>query len=388
MSVVLNHPINGHSATSVDPDYVVFPSAQEIVINSVNDSISIGGTTGNIAIVTPAGALTVTGTLTTIPSGTQDVNVISSVLPTGAATQATLATRLSETDFDSKTGSLTESAPATDTASSGLNGRLQRIAQRLTSLIALVPASLGQKNMANSFAVAIASDQSNVPVSQATASALNAQVVGNIASNAADSGNPVKVGGIVNVTANTFANGVRADAQMDTSGSVYVNTSGRKATYSAGVSNLAVAALTTDFFTITGSATTIVKVTKITFQSESTANAVPELILLKRSTANSGGTSTTATAVPNDSADAAATAVVRSYTANPTLGTLVGFVRAVKFFSSGASSQPAEPVIFEFGNNHSKPIVLRGTGEVLSLSLAGVTLAGSSLTISIEWVEE
>jgi hypothetical protein len=33
-------------------------------------------------------------------------------------------------------GALTESAPASDTASSGLNGRLQRIAQRLTSILA------------------------------------------------------------------------------------------------------------------------------------------------------------------------------------------------------------------------------------------------------------
>ena len=33
-------------------------------------------------------------------------------------------------------GSLTETAPATDTASSALNGRLQRIAQRITSLLA------------------------------------------------------------------------------------------------------------------------------------------------------------------------------------------------------------------------------------------------------------
>lgn len=56
------------------------------------------------------------------------------------------------------TGALTETAPATDTASSGLNGRLQRIAQRVTSLIALVPASLGQKAMSASFAVTLASD--------------------------------------------------------------------------------------------------------------------------------------------------------------------------------------------------------------------------------------
>lgn len=40
-------------------------------------------------------------------------------------------------------GSLTETAPASDTASSGLNGRLQRIAQRITSLIALLPTALG-----------------------------------------------------------------------------------------------------------------------------------------------------------------------------------------------------------------------------------------------------
>ena len=39
-------------------------------------------------------------------------------------------------------GIVTESAPATDTASSGLNGRLQRIAQRITSLIALLPTAL------------------------------------------------------------------------------------------------------------------------------------------------------------------------------------------------------------------------------------------------------
>lgn len=40
-------------------------------------------------------------------------------------------------------GAVTETAPATDTASSGLNGRLQRVSQRLTSMIALLPAALG-----------------------------------------------------------------------------------------------------------------------------------------------------------------------------------------------------------------------------------------------------
>jgi hypothetical protein len=64
----------------------------------------------------------------------------------------------SDDDLQGKLGSLTETAPGTDTASSGLNGRLQRIAQRLTSLIALVPASLGTKTAAASFPVTLASD--------------------------------------------------------------------------------------------------------------------------------------------------------------------------------------------------------------------------------------
>ena len=40
-------------------------------------------------------------------------------------------------------GIITETAPAGDTASSGLNGRLQRIAQRISSLIGLFPNALG-----------------------------------------------------------------------------------------------------------------------------------------------------------------------------------------------------------------------------------------------------
>jgi len=64
-------------------------------------------------------------------------------------------------------GAVTETAPATDTASSGLNGRLQRVAQRLTSLIALLPTALGQGTMATSMKVVLPSDQSAIPVTMA-----------------------------------------------------------------------------------------------------------------------------------------------------------------------------------------------------------------------------
>lgn len=65
------------------------------------------------------------------------VNVSASALPSGAATSANQAAE------QVLLGALTETAPASDTASSGLNGRLQRIAQRLTSLIALIPNTIG-----------------------------------------------------------------------------------------------------------------------------------------------------------------------------------------------------------------------------------------------------
>lgn len=52
----------------------------------------------------------------------------------GAKTAANSFSVTLSTDDDALLGSLTETAPASDTASSGLNGRLQRIAQNLTAL--------------------------------------------------------------------------------------------------------------------------------------------------------------------------------------------------------------------------------------------------------------
>ncbi|WP_142249751.1 hypothetical protein [Bradyrhizobium sp. UNPF46] len=70
---------------------------------------------------------------------------------------------LTESDFDTKIGSLTETAPTTDTSSSGLNGRLQRIAQRITSLIALIPSALtGSGNFKVSLQESNASQASTV----------------------------------------------------------------------------------------------------------------------------------------------------------------------------------------------------------------------------------
>ena len=66
-------------------------------------------------------------------------------------------------------GPVAETAPATDTASSGLNGRLQRVSQRLTSLIGLFPSSVGTKASAASFPVVLASDDAQFGVKSTAA---------------------------------------------------------------------------------------------------------------------------------------------------------------------------------------------------------------------------
>lgn len=66
----------------------------------------------------------------------------------------------------------------------------------------------------------LTSASDSVSVLQATASNLNAQVVGNIASGVTDSDNPVKIGGKYNLTLPTFTDGQRGDLQITSRGSL------------------------------------------------------------------------------------------------------------------------------------------------------------------------
>ena len=165
-------------------------------------------------------------------------------------------------------------------------------------------------------------------------------------------------------------------------------TDGVKATYSAAIVGLATVATPTDVFTITGSATKTIRVTRIAITGTQTTATQRDILIIKRSTANTGGTSSTLTAVPHDSTGASATATVRAYTANPTaLGTAVGNIRTRKVFI-GTTTGNSDEFIIDFGIRPSQALVVRGVAEVLSINLNSVTSAGGNLDISIEWTEE
>ena len=177
--------------------------------------------------------------------------------------------------------------------------------------------------------------------------------------------------------------------QQITAAGAQVNTSvdGFKSTYSCSVLTLAPTTLATDIFTITGSATKTIRINRITLSGTQTTASVANIILTKRSTANTAGTSAAQTAVPHNSTNPAATATVLAYTANPTLGTFVGNLVTKKLFISTTTGTPDEFKV-EFGTRNSQAIVLNGTSQVIAINLGGVTLAGASLNITIEWTEE
>ena len=165
------------------------------------------------------------------------------------------------------------------------------------------------------------------------------------------------------------------------------------ATYSASATNFVPPASATDVFTITGSATKTIKINDFGFSSTTTAGSGIALGIsfIKRSTADSGGTSVTATNVPHDSANAAATAVVRHYTANPTLGTSVGSIRSRRIIVPAAGSNgsgTAGGSEEEFNVRPGQPIILRGVTEQFCINLNGTSITGPVSAAFVEWVEE
>ncbi len=163
---------------------------------------------------------------------------------------------------------------------------------------------------------------------------------------------------------------------------------GTKQTFSTSITGLVPAASPTDIFTVLGSASKIVRITRIAITGTQTTATQRDVLLIKRSSADTGGTSSVLTAGSHDSTNAASTAVVRAYTANPSaLGTSAGTIRTRKVFI-GTTTSNSDEFIVEFGTRPSQAVVLRGVTESLAVNLNAATSTGNNFDISIEWTEE
>jgi hypothetical protein len=162
-------------------------------------------------------------------------------------------------------------------------------------------------------------------------------------------------------------------------------------TYQASVTGLVTAASATDFFTIQGSASKLVTVLNVECYGTASTAATADILMIKRSTANLTGTSTSPTAVPVDSNSGAATAVVKAYTVNPgTLGTAVGTLRAAKMaLPLPATGAVLQRLQFLLGDGpFEQPVTLRGVAQTLALNGNAATLGtGAAVSCTVVWTE-
>lgn len=187
-------------------------------------------------------------------------------------------------------------------------------------------------------------------------------------------------------------NGTTYDRSRSAAGTVgipAINTEGTKTTYSA-AATVVPAAAATDIFTITGSATKTIRVTRIQISGQATTASPSIISLAKRSAAATGGTSTAPTVVPHDSGSAAGTATLLNYTVNPTPGALVGNIRSQEMVLVTAATPAVSnvPIVWDFTTRNSQGVVLRGIAQVLAINFGTATITGAVLGVDIEWTEE
>jgi hypothetical protein len=161
-----------------------------------------------------------------------------------------------------------------------------------------------------------------------------------------------------------------------------------KPTYRFSQSTGTFAATFTDVWVISGSASKTVRVNLIVLCAAATAATNLETLVVKHSTANTGGTSSSLTSTPNDSSNAASTGTVLNYTANPTVGTVVG-VSGFRKLNVGTVGNSG-CLTWTFGPpGAGQPIVLRGIAQQLAVSFSGQAVpSGLAMTIEIETTEE
>lgn len=165
---------------------------------------------------------------------------------------------------------------------------------------------------------------------------------------------------------------------------------GGKWTYSLGIAALVTVTGATDVWTIKGAANVVTRLLRaqasLTIQ---TAAQYVDISILKRSTADTAGTSTTPTPVPHDPQAPAAASVVNAYTANPTLGTLVGILDSRRVFAplTGTAALGPNPVVFEFGKGPEQAHVLRAASDQIAINLNAPANAGTG-DFSFTWTEE
>jgi hypothetical protein len=198
---------------------------------------------------------------------------------------------------------------------------------------------------------------------------------------------PVNPGVVQTSPANgsAYSQGAQAQPNVGTDGNLWtsIQPALRPASYAA--SKSFAGSSTTDNAALYGNSSNTVLVTRVLVSCVQTTAGIITLSMIKRSSADTGGTSALMTSVPDDSTFSAAVSVPISYTSTgPTVGTPVGNVDTYQLGCMAAAT--ASPNDIYILDRRLKPIVLRGTAQQLAVNFGGA-ITGGNLTVTFEWEE-
>jgi hypothetical protein len=174
----------------------------------------------------------------------------------------------------------------------------------------------------------------------------------------------------------------------------------QKATYSAAFFGLVPVASATDLVCIAGSATKTVKVMQVKLSGTAGTLITTPLQLLRRASADTGGTAGSTTANPantislRDTTQSAATATLIAYTANPTIvDTSPTYVdsQSITLPVSGTTAASVVPTTFEYGmfiEDIVAPPTLRGIAQQICVNVGGASISSGVINGVITWTEE
>lgn len=179
---------------------------------------------------------------------------------------------------------------------------------------------------------------------------------------------------------------------------VITNFANQQQTFSAGFIGLAPAASATDVICLAGSATKNIALTRIELSGSAGTLVSLPITLVRRVSADTGGTAASTTANPanniskNDTNNATATGVPIAYTVNPTIGdTSPTYLRSQELtLPTTAAGTVVNALIWDFGINlaqGSQSIILRGAAAQVCLNFNAVSVSSGLLNGSIQWTE-
>lgn len=170
----------------------------------------------------------------------------------------------------------------------------------------------------------------------------------------------------------------------------------RNPTYSATSIGLVPAASATDFFCISGSTSKTISIRQIILGGTAGTAIQTPVIIYQRSALGTGGTAATSlaapVAVPFNSTDPAATAVLVAYTANPSVAATPIVMDAVTLdLPVTTAAGGATEVMRNYGTQVdflSKGLdIVKGSTVQYCLNLNGVSVSSGVLNVNIQWQE-